>query len=549
MKKVLYMLIALTSMVEAIAQTPNYGGIIYVTPTGAGTHAGDSWANATSSIDTAQTLAQTYNAMVWVAAGTYYRETNTLEYAFTMQEGVNVYGGFAGNEPANYDLSQRDISANKSVLLSYGAGLGQNDPFETTTEWNGFEISGVDTFGNGGFISQTGVALKNNGILRNCTVIGHDIGIGSISGGWGIIDNCVIRHNAIGFFGHYCEISNCEFSDNFMGGGINGGLLHVSNCIIQNNTFSFPIDVLVDSCQSGGLSLFASIVSNCLISNNTTIGAGGGIQNLNTVYNHTIELDSVATAFIDSLGLPLPLRTVLINCDIVNNHASLSGGGVFTNAPSDSNNVELINCIVWGNTSDNGMPNNLASGCTAYYCAVEGGWDNGQNNITLESENIGDNGMFPFFADPASGDYTLLEGSACIDAGILPSNGVPNVDLAGNPRVQQSGIDIGCYEFSLGMLNDSTGLNDYKSDFSITVYPNPTSNNVNVQCTMNNAQLGDMELQLVDVYGRLLDVVETPCIASLQTVQIDLSRYAKGVYFIKAVTNGKTIAARKVVKQ
>ena len=43
--------------------------------------------------------------------------------------------------------------------------------------------------------------------------------------------------------------------------------------------------------------------------------------------------------------------------------------------------------------------------------------------------------------------------------------------------------------------------------------------------------------------------VEMPCIASPQTVQIDLSRYAKGVYFIKAVTNGKTIAARKVVKQ
>lgn len=56
---------ALMSMTGAIAQ--NYAGIIYVTPTGAGTHSGDSWVNATSSIDTAQILAQANNAVVWVA--------------------------------------------------------------------------------------------------------------------------------------------------------------------------------------------------------------------------------------------------------------------------------------------------------------------------------------------------------------------------------------------------------------------------------------------------------------------------------------------------
>ena len=31
--------------------------------------------------------------------------------------------------------------------------------------------------------------------------------------------------------------------------------------------------------------------------------------------------------------------------------------------------------------------------------------------------------------------------------------------------------------------------------------------------------------------------------------QIDLSRYANGVYFLKAVADGETIAVRKMVKQ
>ena len=90
---------------------------------------------------------------------------------------------------------------------------------------------------------------------------------------------------------------------------------------------------------------------------------------------------------------------------------------------------------------------------------------------------------------------------------------------------------------------------DNRDNFDFKVYPNPTNGVVNVQCIMHNAQFGDMKLQLVDAYGRLVDVVETMCTSSLQTAQIDLSRYVPGVYFIKAVTNGKTIAVRKVVKQ
>ena len=37
--------------------------------------------------------------------------------------------------------------------------------------------------------------------------------------------------------------------------------------------------------------------------------------------------------------------------------------------------------------------------------------------------------------------------------------------------------------------------------------------------------------------------------ASVQTTQIDLSQYAMGVYFVKAVAEGKVIAVRKVVKR
>ena len=106
----------------------------------------------------------------------------------------------------------------------------------------------------------------------------------------------------------------------------------------------------------------------------------------------------------------------------------------------------------------------------------------------------------------------------------------------------------GCDSVVTLHLTITVGIDNHEN-FNFKVYPNHTNVVVTVECAMNNTQFGDMKLQLVDAYGRLVDVVETMCTSSLQTIQIDLSRYAKGVYFIKAVTNGKTIAVRKVVKQ
>ncbi len=93
-----------------------------------------------------------------------------------------------------------------------------------------------------------------------------------------------------------------------------------------------------------------------------------------------------------------------------------------------------------------------------------------------------------------------------------------------------------------------TGINNHDLNASLKVYPNPTSNFVNVQLTMNNEQLNNVEIQVFDVFGKLLDIVETQNFASLQTTKIDMFPYANGVYFIKAVADGNVLAVRKVVK-
>ena len=100
-----------------------------------------------------------------------------------------------------------------------------------------------------------------------------------------------------------------------------------------------------------------------------------------------------------------------------------------------------------------------------------------------------------------------------------------------------------CVDISVGVEEWSNG--------SLTLYPNPTTGMVNVQCTMNSGQWMGGEIQVLDVYGRLLDVVavETVHAPSLQTTTIDLSRYATGVYIIKWVNDGRVVTTGKVVKE
>ncbi|MBP5497347.1 MAG: T9SS type A sorting domain-containing protein [Bacteroidales bacterium] len=98
----------------------------------------------------------------------------------------------------------------------------------------------------------------------------------------------------------------------------------------------------------------------------------------------------------------------------------------------------------------------------------------------------------------------------------------------------------GCDSVVTMHLTITVGVNDYDG-FDFKVYPNPTTGVVNVQITNHNSPI--TEFHVFDAYGKLIRVVD------VQTTQIDLSGFASGVYFIKAVSDGNVVAVRKVVKQ
>ncbi len=366
---------------------------IYVTENGQGE--GDSWSTATSSLqsalNTALEIRTTYGVTpdIWVAAGTYYGDV-TSNNAFTMVDGVNVYGGFAGNEPSDYDLSLRNFATNVTILDGQNTRrvLYQPSTFGVQTTWDGFTLQHGYSSESGG-----GVYLSGNGRLSHCRIVNNTT---TYSGG-----------------GAYCSsnsvVEDCDIIGNtstYEGGGMYLYYATVANCRIQENTSSY---------NGGGLYCFYGVVKNSLISNNTATSNGGG-----------------AYLFDNSF----------INNTVVRNSSNGHGAGVY-----GSYNATLTNCILWGNEK-NGEVNNIEGYHVTSYSAVEDGCA-GDVIIPLNDVNmplfVNPSSTAGASANTSSADWHLQNGSVCVNKGDNAAV-LGSLDLDGTARIKRDTVDLGCYE-------------------------------------------------------------------------------------------------------
>ena len=72
---------------------------------------------------------------------------------------------------------------------------------------------------------------------------------------------------------------------------------------------------------------------------------------------------------------------------------------------------------------------------------------------------------------------------------------------------------------------------------SISLYPNPANDVVNVECTMNNVQLEGIEV--IDVYGKVVRTVVGA--NNYSPIRINVSGLANGMYFVRVTTDEGTV--------
>jgi len=248
-----------------------------------------------------------------------------------------------------------------------------------------------------------------------------------------------------------------------------GGGLYASNCHVTLEDCVFENNEVSELFGSGGAlyvhqSTFS--INRCLFHGNAASFTGGAIG----ISQSTGAIDNSAMAGNLSLtGGALTLGSnsapILTNVTIQGNRATDSGGGV---TDFGGGSAVFRNCIIWNNQADGQTNTESASisniDSTAFVSSLV-------ENVTLDESNGNLPSSGPVFVnatDPATapttvGNLQLLVDSPAVHAGSNSYN-TATTDLAGNPRITGSSIDLGAYETSIISSLTVMNTNDSGAD-------------------------------------------------------------------------------------
>jgi len=323
---------------------------------------------------------------VWVRGGEYPEVANGGNTSLEMREGVDLYGGFAGDET---ERAQRDPIANPTVLL--GTATSPEDRVPTAPVVLGASNATLD-----GFIIRNGRSLRGGGMMcfrtsptvRNCifedNVGVHDENITRTGWGGGVMvvggvdplfEDCVFRNN-LGLLGGAVSLENgvptfrrCRFENNraYLSVGVVPGV---------------PEDLWQDQTGSGG-GIFgfeqAGVqVQDCVFEGNQADTMGGAVAFYerceayfrDTVFSNNTSLrdPEIVGYFPGGRGGALGLQwdsSTFERCLFTGNTSSDDGGAVFVGGlrPETNPNASpqflarafadpsFFNCIFLDNTA------------------------------------------------------------------------------------------------------------------------------------------------------------------------------------------------------
>jgi hypothetical protein len=268
--------------------------------------------------------------------------------------------------------------------------------------------------------------------MTNCTFIGcygADGGAASVSRAQaGEIYRATVTAVGCTFIGNYMRSA---WPSSCLGGafylyGVDKGL--IDRCEFRGNYSTNSIGVIYHRDNGYGCEEF--VIRNCLFDGNKTASA--------------LAKNGTQRSGIDTGSTNFFVRS----CTFVNNTSSGLYPAMKTYVVAATNRVS--NCLFHNNTSDNGSQYNDVAATSAAY-------RNYYYNCYFSSGLISTNGCIgggdksdPKFTDAANGDYTLLKGSPCIDAGTYETWMADAKDLRNlkKPnRIENGIVDIGCYEY------------------------------------------------------------------------------------------------------
>ena len=378
------------------------------------------WSNAAHSLSAVLSVAGSGDE-IWVASHIAPYKPANQSSSFDWEDNVKMLGGFAGYGASNPDDRNLDPVTNSCVLSG---------------DINGDDGANFANYSDNCYHVITGETLSNSAVLEAFTIRGGNAtggGLGNSGGGMFLTASRPV-------------IRNCRFIENRAdqsGGGIffkfsgsGSQVAIIRDCVFANN----HADV-----DGGGIYLIppANIVSSRFEGNSADTGGGlvDGHSSVDVnVYNCEFLSNEGGAMYYVGIG-DATLRVVntlmalneagsgaailvseghleVVDSTLADNTAESDAGAIYFSSGADS--AIINNSILWGNSSPDDDEIHLETGVslTVTYSDIAGGsvWT-GTGNINGDPDFVG------------GGDYSLVCGSPCINAGDDDTIALDRVDL------------------------------------------------------------------------------------------------------------------------
>ena len=493
------------------APLPLPAAAIFVDAGASGANDGTSWQDAFTDLQDALASASSGD-QVWIAAGTYVPAApgGSRQATFQVPAGVELYGGFAGGETS---LAQRDPATSVVTLSGDINGDDTYFPFNIGTG-NSYHVLTVDAAGPRVLLDGVHVLAGHTGggpVMTQPTGAGLWLVSGSVELQGCRFSYCVADQGGAVYVspGASLVVANGTFQRNWAssftgyGGAIYNG--QASSCVVRDTLFESNQGEGRAGWASGG-ALYndtgASLdVARCSFLSNQALnrlGGGPDIGRGGAIFNWFGSVLVESSTFVRNVSNDGGAvygwgssATTLRNCLFDHNDAIKyvlsggfegggNGGGIF----GDSG-LGILGCLVYGGRADNYGGAYVGAGsvsCSIFWANTDGNGSIGTSQLKADlveyccvqnmlvgepgedppdpADFPGSTAADPLLRAPLAGDFHLLAGSPCIDAGdngAWPSSAT--TDLDGNPRflddpaTPDSGagsapiVDMGPYEY------------------------------------------------------------------------------------------------------
>jgi len=450
-----------------------------------------------------------------LASGVYSRSTNGETFPIVLPDKAHLIGEASETTILDAEANEwkeaavmiiKEVEDVKVANLTLSRGYAEN---HGCTGGGALLLTADAMFNFEGDVEQNNTVLENVIIENSHALNGGGLALFRVDGP--VLNNVTIKDNTA----------------TTKGGGIVSykSTMTIKESIISNNS-SFHrggIYAWGDATPEWGGIGGNLVIEDCIVTGNVVTGNhGGGIAIYGVdevIIKRTAVVDNHANNGIG--GILVEFSDVTLENITVSGNSSTYGGSI---GVGEGGNVNLTNSILWGNTDgteevDGEVLLELDGSLTAYYNDIEGGYG-GFANIDAD----------PLFTNPDSGDFTLQQGSPCIDAGTadLDWDGIEDItDYFG------SAPDMGAYEYFIALGVDNDGL---PTSYMIHQnYPNPFNPVTTLRYDLPEDAL--VNIAIYDMMGRQIrTLISTQHSAGYKSVQWNATNDAgspvsAGLYF------------------